>query len=139
MTTQTVTLDLPEPVIERLKQAADTMQRSVEEIIEQTIQGNLPPALSDVPLALQAEADILQGADSQALWQIAQEQMPKSQWERHEELLGKKQDSLLSESEQEELGGLRESADLFVLRRSYALALLKWRGHALPFPSPNGN
>ncbi len=38
----------------------------------------------------------------------------------------------LTAAERAELARLREETDRFVLRRSYALALLKWRGHTVP-------
>ncbi len=138
MITQSVTVELSPTMFQRLQQAADTMHRSVEEVIEQTIQGNLPPALTDVPPALQQEAETLQRADRATLWQIAQEQVPAEQWDRHEALLNRNQSGELSDIERDELSRLRQQADVFVLRRSYALALLKWRGYALQVPLGNG-
>lgn len=134
MMTQSVTVELSPSLFQRLQQAADTMHRSVEEIIEQSLQGNLPPALTDVPPALQQETEALQRADRETLWQIAQEQVPVQQWERHEELLNLNQSGEISDRERDELSHLRQQTDIFVLRRSYVLALLKWRGYALPVP-----
>ena len=61
-----------------------------------------------------------------ALWKIAREPLPPDQWRRHQRLLHKNEDSALTSAESEELARLRAVTDRFVLRRSYALALLKW-------------
>jgi len=62
---------------------------------------------------------------------VAQEPFPPQQWRRHQRLLQEGQEGLLSTAEHEELAELRAAADRFVTRRSYALALLKWRGHTI--------
>ena len=52
MNLHSVTIDLPDIVLRRQQQAAILMQRPLTEMIEQTIQGNLPPVLEDLPSAL---------------------------------------------------------------------------------------
>ena len=68
----------------------------------------------------------------EALWIVAKESLPPAQWQRHQRLLHKAEHGALTHAEQAELAHLRERTDAFVLRRSYALALLKWRGYAIP-------
>lgn len=135
MATQVVTLRLPEDVYRRLQHMADAIKRPLEDVVFQSIQGNLPPLLEDLSPEWQTELSNLQGMPDEALWQVAKEPMRPKQWNRHEMLLFKNQDSELSQAEQKELDELRKAADLFVLRRSYALALLKWRGYTLPLPT----
>jgi hypothetical protein len=132
MASQSITLNLPEKLYQRIRQAADTMQRPLEDVFIQTIQGNLPPAIADLPDELQAEFMQLQMADDQTLWKLAKAPLSAKQWKRHQELLDKNQNDDLSIGEQTELAHLREIVDKFVMRRSYALALLKWRGYSLP-------
>lgn len=132
MSIQPVTINLSDSVLQRLQRAAHTLQRPLDEMIEQTIVGNLPPLIEDLPSEIQAEAAILQQADDQSLWRIVQEALPEGQWERHTELLAQQQERDLSQAETQELVQLRTAADRFVLRRSFVLALLKWRGHTLP-------
>jgi hypothetical protein len=139
MTLHPVTINLPDKVLHRLQQAATTLQRPLEEMIEQTIQSNLPPLIEDLPPSLQTEAAALQQADDQSLWHIVQEALPDEQWERHTELLSRQQEGSLSEAEARELAQLREGVDRFVLRRSFVLALLKWRGHSLPIAPLKAN
>jgi len=66
------------------------------------------------------------------LWAVANSSIDPGQWQRHRHLLQKNTDGTLGEQEQRELEHLRAQADRYVLRRSFALALLKWRGYALP-------
>jgi predicted transcriptional regulator len=139
MTLHPVTINLPDKVLHRLQQAATTLQRPLEEMIEQTIQANLPPLIEDLPPSLQAEAASLQQADDQSLWHIVQEALPGEQWERHTELLSRQREGVLSKAEERELAQLREAVDRFVLRRSFVLALLKWRGHSLPLAPIKAN
>jgi hypothetical protein len=65
--------------------------------------------------------------------------LPDAQWARHTELLSRQQEGALSEAEAREWAQLRESVDHFVLRRSFVLALLKWRGHSLPLAPLKAN
>ena len=131
---KSITVELSQSLYEQLQQAANSMRQSIEDVVEQSIRGNLPPALAEVPPELQQEVDMLQRADRATLWRIAHEKLPSDQWRRHEELLERNQAGMLSATEQAELYSLRERTDLFVLRRSYALALLKWRGQAISVP-----
>ena len=48
MTVQTVTLNMPEALYQRAKQAADVLKRPVEDIIVDTLASTLP-LLDDVP------------------------------------------------------------------------------------------
>ena len=132
MATQTtVTLALPTDVYHRLVTAAQVWQRPMTELLVQSIAGNLPPLAEDAPPALYAEFAALQRLDDWALWQIADERLDAKLWRRHKLLLAKNEAGALSSREENELRQLREITDHFVLRRSFALALLKWRGHSL--------
>jgi hypothetical protein len=134
MAVQSITLKLSDDVYERLHELAKTIQRPLEEVLNQTIQGNLPPSLQDLPPELQTEfADFLI-MDDRSLWAIAQEPLDAKQWRRHQSLLVKSQHSSLTGRELTELAKLRTLTDHFVLRRSYALAVLKWRGYAVSSP-----
>jgi hypothetical protein len=141
MATQTITLRLPDDVYRRMLQMANVTKRPLEDVVYQSIQGNLPPSLDDILPEWQKELSHLQAMEDEALWVIAKESVPAKQWKRHKTLLFKNQTGQLSELERGELDQLRQAADAFVLRRSYALALLKWRGYTLPaasFAIPDG-
>jgi hypothetical protein len=126
MATQVVNVALPEEIYQRLKEAATLAQKPLEEVIFQTIRGNLPPVLADLaPEQRDLVADLQQLGDD-ALWVIGKEPLPAAQWRRQQRLLHKGEQGLLTPEEQAELAQLREATDRFVMRRSYALALLKW-------------
>jgi hypothetical protein len=129
---QTITVTLPEDIYRRLHDVAQNTHQPLEDVVYQSIEGNLPPSLIDLPLALQQELTPLLKMDDRALWTIARQHLSSKQWQRHQRLLAQAQQDRLSEQEQEELTHLRTLTDQFVLRRSYALAILKWRGYSLP-------
>ena len=135
MTLQTITLRLPEDSYRRLQRMAIALQRPLEEVASQTIRGNLPPAVDDLPAELQNELAAWSSLSDERLWEIARDPLPADQWRRHRRLLRKNEVGALTEAEREELARLRTATDRFVLRRSYALAFLKWRGHTLPVPA----
>jgi hypothetical protein len=132
MTGQTIHIQLPEPIYQRLQQMAHATHQSLEAVVVQTICGNLPPSLEDLSPEFQPIVDELQSLKDDALWAIAQEPLPSHQWRRHQRLLRKAHEGPMTEAEQQELAALRTATDRYVIRRSYALALLKWRGHVLP-------
>lgn len=132
MTTPVVNITLPADIYERFKDAASLAQRPLEDVIFQSIRGNLPPVLADLAPEQRALVVDLQRLGDDALWVIGKEALPPVQWRRHQRLLHKGEQGLLTPAEQAELTALREATDRFVTRRSYALALLKWRGHTIP-------
>src|SRR5262245_43707030 len=52
MTVQTLHIPLPEAIVQRLQHVAEATHRPLEEVVVQTICGNLPPALDDLSPAL---------------------------------------------------------------------------------------
>lgn len=132
MTVHPLHIQLPEAIYQRLQRVAEVTNQQLQTIVIQTIRGNLPPSLDDLrPEWREAVADLPTLSD-EALWAVAREPLPSRQWRRHQRLLHKMQESVLPEAEQAELAALRAAADRSVTRRSYAFALLKWRGHTLP-------
>lgn len=132
MSLQTMTVCLPENIYRRLQRTSEMTRRPLEDVVLQTIRGNLPPVVDDVPSDLWDEMASLQNLNDEALWLAARKPLGSGQWQRHENLLRKNQDGTLTSTDQDELAGLRADTDRFVLRRSYAFALLKWRGYTLP-------
>jgi hypothetical protein len=129
---QAITLHLPENIYQRLWLMAQATHQPLETIAFQAIQGNLPPVVDDLPDDWRDDLAELQSLGDKALWAITRESLPEDQWGRHQQLLAQNQTGQLTQEEQEELARLRTMTDRFVFRRSYALALLKWRGYTLP-------
>lgn len=70
--------------------------------------------------------------DDTVLWQVARTELADDKAVLYEDLLDKNRRDELAQGEQESLEMLREEADMLMLRRAYAYALLKWRGHRIP-------
>ncbi|ETW92467.1 MAG: hypothetical protein ETSY1_43500 [Candidatus Entotheonella factor] len=132
MTVQTIHIQLPDEMYQRFWQVAHATNQPLEEVVLQTIRGNLPPSLDDLDPKLHSIIADLQQLSDDRLWTIAKEEGPPELWHRHQELLQKAHDDDLTASEMQELETLREATDRQIIRRSYALALLKWHGHTLP-------
>jgi hypothetical protein len=88
----------------------------------------------DAPAKFQAALAEMDRLDDAALWAIAQSRKTEAELIRYDELLEKNERDTLSEAERLELAGLRGEADLFMLRKAHAAALLRWRGHPVPNP-----
>jgi hypothetical protein len=132
MSLQTVTLNLPEPIYRRLRRAAETSRLSFEDVVVQTIVGNLPPSVDDVPPELQGELSALQALSEDELWAVARSVMDPGQQRRFEHLLRKNNRCTLTPRERKELEHLGQEADRLTLCKAYAYALLRWRGYPLP-------
>jgi hypothetical protein len=131
MPNQTIPIPLPDDIYQRLQQVAHATNHSIEEVVLQTIRGNLPPSLDDLSPELQCVVADLQQMSDEALWSVTKESLLPHQWRRHQRLLRKGQEDPLSTAEHKELAALRAATDRLVIRRSYALALLKWHGHTI--------
>ena len=131
MASQTINVSLPDEIYHRLHSMAAATHQSLEEILVQTLRGNLPVTRDDLPPDQQGLVAMLAPLDDDALWKVAREAVPARDWRRHRHLLRKGGAGTLTPAEQEELTALREVTDQVVTRRSVALALLKWRGHTI--------
>jgi hypothetical protein len=96
---ETVVLQIPEALYQRLAIAAGATQRSLEDVILQALQIGSPPTWKDVPEEFQTDLASLDRLDDNSLWQIANSKK------------------------------IRTDSDRFMLRKSQAAAILKWRGH----------
>jgi hypothetical protein len=132
MTTQRVTIELPESVFHRFVQIAEATQQPLEDLIVQSVVSNLPPSAENAPLELRAELMEMQTLSVDELLAIAQTQADAVEHEHHVQLLEKNQAGLISPEEQNELINLRLTADQLMLRKAYAWSILRWRGHRIP-------
>lgn len=128
----TLTLTLPRPVFERLQGMAEATRQPLEKIIQQSIEGNLPPDVSDAPAEMQGELLLLQTRSVAELEQIALSQVPAESQARHFALLEQNSAGELTLQERRELARLRQEADQLMVRKAYAWALLRWHGRPIP-------
>lgn len=96
------------------------------------VQVGSPPSWEEAPSAFQADLAALDRVDDEMLWRVARSNQLDHDMTRYQELLDKNANETLSTDERAELSNLRVDADRFMLRKAYAVDLLRWRGHAIP-------
>jgi NADP-dependent 3-hydroxy acid dehydrogenase YdfG len=132
MPTETITLQIPEIIYQRLVNTAHATQRPLEEVILHALQVGSPPAWDDVPEEFQAELAALDKLNDNALWRIFHSHKTVTDMEEYNSLLEKNSHGTLTETERLNLTSLRYKADLFMLRKAQSAVLLRWRGYSLP-------
>jgi hypothetical protein len=130
--TATVTLQLPDPIYQRLVNTATATGRSLEEVMLHALKVGSPPDWENAPDEFQADLAALDRLEDEALWKLATGHKTEEEMARHFELLERNNEHTLTPAEQVELVELRSQADLFMLRKAHAAALLHWRGHRVP-------
>lgn len=129
MPAETITLEIPELLYQRLVNTARATQRPLQDIIVRALLLGSPPQWDDVPEEFQADLAPLDKLDDNTLWQIARSCKTVTDMERYNLLLEGNSNGTLTEAERLELITLRHDADLFMLRKAQAAVLLRWRGH----------
>lgn len=127
MTTQPVTLHLPEEILKRAQQAAQALQRPLEEVLMATLAATLPD-VADAPASMQAELARMTWLSNEDLWQLARSQMPAEEQTRFEALSQRQAETTLTPAEAQELDQLRQTYGQITLRKARAYALLSLRG-----------
>jgi len=125
---QSITLDLPIPLYNRLKSRADQTRRTVEDELIEVIAtavpvgDELPPDLCEAisPLAL---------LDDDALWRASRTHLPAEAAVQLESLHLKHQREGLTETEAQIVASLVQQYERAMLVRAQAAALLKQRGY----------
>lgn len=124
MSYQTITLDLPDEVYERVRQAAEDSQRPVESVLVDTIALMFGEMAADSLLP-----DHLEKLTDEQLWAVVYRPLAWPLDARLRELTALGKSGALSDDEQAEMETLIDAVDRYVLLRSKALLLLKQRGH----------
>jgi uncharacterized membrane protein len=127
MTTQNVTLHLPEVLAERVKRAANVLQRPWEEVIVSVLAAALPD-VEDAPVDMRAELARMTWLSDQELWAIANSAMAEEQQQQMRHLAGLQAERPLTQEEQDALDALRQEYGRVTLRKARAYALLSLRG-----------
>ncbi len=134
MTSETVTLQIPETLYQRLVNTARATQRPIEEIMLRALQVGSPPSWDDIPEEFQTEIAALDKLDDNTLWQIFHSCKTIADMERYNILLEANSNGTITQAQKFELMNLRHQADLFMLKKAQAAVLLRWRGHHVPNP-----
>jgi len=127
MTVQTVTLNLPGALYNRLKHRAEQAHRSIEaELLE--VVATAVPLADELPAELAEAIAPLALLDDEALRRAARSHLPAEVAAQLERLHLKRQREGLTESESQTLAGLVRQYERAMLVRAQAAALLKQRG-----------
>lgn len=118
-----ITLNLPDSLVQRAGGAAQAMDRPLEEVITAMLEGALP-SLDDVPQDMRAELVEMTWWDDAMLMDAADATLPDAQQQRMAELGGKYP---VSDPQAKELERLRGDYGKVTLRKARALALLSVR------------
>src|SRR5215510_2777202 len=113
----TITLTLPERIMEQAELAAAVLQRPVEDVLRDLLAAVLP-TMHDVPDDMQAELMRMTWLNSQELWRIAREQMSAAAQAQLQQLTHL----------QGQLDALRQEYGRMTLLKARAYALLSLRG-----------
>ncbi len=131
MTIQTVTLNIPEALYQRAKQAADVLNQALEDVIVDTLASTLP-FLDDVPVEMVGEVAAMAYLSDEALQGLATNGMLAERQSLLHNLLDEQGRHELDESAQRELAALMAEYGRYMLRRAKAVALLLARGRPVP-------
>ncbi len=134
VSTQTVTLTLPEATYERARETARAADRSLEEVLVQSIVISLPPLEEDIPSSLRAELAALPLLSDAELWTIARSTMNSEQQAHLQALAGAQKHRPLTPVEQSALARLMNEAERVMLRKAEAYRLLARRGYTVFAP-----
>lgn len=125
MATETITIQLPKPVLLKAQDAARTLHFSVEDVLSRMLTAAFADA--DAPLEMRAELTRMAWLSDQKLWGIAHSKMSKDQQNRMRQLAEGQATRDLSQDEEERLEALRQEYARVTLRKAHAYALLSMR------------
>jgi len=127
MNMQTVTIQLPKNVYERVRSAARVQRRPLENLLQDAVSAGLP-LVDDLPPELADEMTTMTLLNDQALRQVAGRKMPAARQKKIDRLLDEKQAGQLNKVGQKELDILLAEVEHIILVRAQAAALLRQRG-----------
>ncbi len=127
---ESVTLHLPQAIMQRAKRLSQELQVSLESLLADAVATALPP-LAGLPEDLADELSKLAFLRDSELWLVARETLPQEHYEEMDTLLDRKNQGPISASEQQTIDRLLEDYHRLVLRRGQAAVLLKARGHEI--------
>ena len=121
----TLTFEISDSLLKRAHEAAQALDRPVEDILVGALSVSLPD-IHDVPASMRNELLEMTFFDEESLWQIAKGEMTTAEQSELRALLDVEQRPLVPQ-EQVRLQELRESYGKAMLRKARAYALLSLR------------
>ena len=126
-----IPIQLPEPLFQRLKCAADLTHRSVEDIAAAALEAALPLP-PDLPPDIANELAAMHLFSDEALWAATAPSFSPTEEYRLNQLNSAAAERTLTPTESAEQHSLITAYRHSVLRRAKAFAILAQRGHRLP-------
>lgn len=123
--TDQIILTIPEDISQLAREIGLQKDKSAEQILLDYLVSLTLPVL---PPDEQAELDALKHLSDDALWTIAQEQMPDAAQLRAHILMEKNAQRIIEDHEYDELQALVERADRLMVRKAEAASILQARG-----------
>ena len=131
MSTQSVTLVLPDAIYEHAREIARAADRSLEQVLTQSIALSLPELEYDLPPSIRSELSPLSLLGDAELKSIAGSVMDERHQARLQALAETQKRRPLTSDEQSELARLMDEAERVMLRKAEAYRLLARRGYVV--------
>ena len=128
MTSQSITIQLPDPVYQHISQRARRKQRTVEDEVLSVVVNTLP-TFEDLPADLVDSLTQLGFLTDAELWQVARSMLPARESQQMQRLVSKQQRQGLTLREQRRAEDLLAHFHRSMLVRAQAALLLKERGY----------
>ena len=135
MPAQTITLTLPKALYERAKETSKAVNRSLEQVLAQSIALSLPTLETDLPAAVRSELVALPLLSDAELWAIARSTMDERRQACLQDLAKTQKHRPLTMVEQSDLAQLMDEAERVMLCKAEAYRLLARRGYTVFSPS----
>ncbi len=128
---QTIILDLPDNFLQPLKRTAKATKQPIEKILLNVLQSSLPP-IGDLLKDFVENLTSLESLENSELKAVLMEKVPIKIQVNISDLLAKKKEQALTNTESKALERLQKQADLTMLRKARAAVLLRFRGVRIP-------
>src|SRR5262249_29448126 len=135
MPSQTITLELPEPLYRTVCTLARVTKRPLAEILQESLAHTLPP-LDDVPPEESEILAYMSIMDAAALWQASTVALPEGQQEDLHVLLECQSAGELPPADAVRLQELLDEYGRLIVRQAHAWLLLARRGYTVPPQQP---
>ncbi|GEM_PF-3560414 len=127
-----ITVNFPKPVYQRLQRQAKVMKTPISEIVVQTVKQSFPVWLDKIPPDFENELSRLDNLGIPQLQMLAKSKLPVAKQRKLDKFLQKNSEGTITLNELAELDNVQLEANLLMLKKAKALALLKSMGYPLP-------
>jgi hypothetical protein len=128
---QTVTLHVPDEMLQRYQRGATAARKRLEEFLMERLMEAVPPLADDLPSPWHDALKALEEENDEALWQVVHSRLAPARQRVYSRLLAKNSQGTITAQEKARLQALGDEARLLTLQKAHASLLLQWRGHRL--------